>query len=1066
MSIAIDPLIRIKLQQFITRRRRWTIFYSLLIGIVVWVVGVLLFTWVDAVWILDRQTRLLLSIAAYAAALLSALVIATRRLRGSDPLAHAAVAIERERPELRDHLLSAVELSRVDSATYSPSFIVALQQSVSGKLRSVDVRSLLPLKLLSKPLAIAFLAVLACVLLALVPQLRFGNRFARAIIPGFDIDRVSRTRIVIERPSPASRPVPANEIAAVVVHLEGELSDQATLEWTSDDGSKGEVEMHATETSSTSFSAAPQAAFAANLMVHESPVSYRIKAGDGVTRWQQLEPRSRPVVTSFDMQFTPPAYTRLPSTSTTASEGHLKALTGTAVTLRMHFNMPVDQVVMRRINSGQELPLRGQGHEWTIDTTIQFDDRYQVLATATETGFDNPLSPQYTITAIEDAPPIAKWLDRASEPTLKKARRELVTAFSLLNLTAGFADEMPMESVLQEVAVNGGDWLPQTLDGDLENDQVRRDWAWDLSLMRHGQRELAAGDVIQTRVVAIDRKGSRGESAIKEFIVSDHEFDAGKLARLNSWVELAKDVDRWKKAIDHELVRLKVQDPKAQADNRPADDTAQEDAPQDELTFEKVIADREARKQLIGGMIDKAAHESEAAQLESIARVMRKVEESIPLATTSPEDKRRDFRWISSHAETTLQVAKAEVAHHLGMVLFDDLLRMSASIQPTVRESDPVDWTSFARYFEITREQFQSLSQTIRSASESIPDSTRQHNINLLGWIDQQQQLLADAIAQQDNENVIRQTAKQTVEALVSARHHRLIDSRVASSQIELLKRMQSAVGWTRDAFQKMLPLIDQIKTSTAKSTGSNSDEVREAKEKLASATSDLERLRINLVERLRFEGALHQRRPEADQRYVADTHLLDKVLNRISEASFEPAEGKSMRDVYQEINAAYHLLEAGHETMQWGRELRSLADDDRWNANSASGRLDAPNRIERFSHGMEFAVAGLKTSGITGVDLGAIEGLRWGLTSEAQGSITARRWNTNDVVTAADKLDSIHASFLVATAPLEPQMIKARQTLQSYLPTIAELARQAAATLRESKVKPKADTPPEEQAK
>lgn len=1068
MSIAIDPLIRIKLDQFISRRRRWTIFYALLIGIVVWVLGVLLFTWIDAVWILDRTTRSLLSLATYAAAFLSFAGIAVRRLRDPDPVAQAAIAIERERPELRDQLLSAVELSRVDGSSYSQSFIGALQHSVAGKLRGLDVRSLLPFKLLSKPLATASLAVLGCVLLAFVPQLQFGNRFARAVIPGFDIDRVSRTRILIERPAPPSRPVPANEITAFVIRLEGELSDEATLEWVSDDGLRGQIEMHSSDRSFASDVPEPQIRFASNLMVHQSPLSYRIKAGDGVTRWQRLEPRSRPEVVEFKTQMTPPAYTKLPSTSATSSDGNLKALTGTEVSLRMRFNMPVDEVMMRRMNTDRQVPMRAEGDEWVIDTVIAFDDRYQVLAKSVETGFDNPLSPQYTITPIQDAPPIAAWIekdgiDKDDSRAVKKQRRELVTAFSKLNLSAGFGDEMPMEKVLQEVSVNGSDWMPTSLEGSLESVQVRRDWSWDLSLIRHRDRELVAGDVIQTRVAAIDRNGSRGESSVKEFIVSDHQFDAGKLARLASWIELAEEIRQWKKTIDAELVRLKVEEAKEPKDT----EEATGEASQDVATVEELIAERENRSERIGGMIDQAAHESEAAQLESIARAMRRVEDSLPQAAAAAEAKRRDFRGIKSHAETTLELAKTGVAHHLGIVLVDDLLRMSASLQPTVRLSDPVDWTTFTRYFQITREQFQELAQVLESTAATIPDSTRQHNVNLLRWIQEQQQLLADAIDQHDNQEVVRRAAQKTVESL-AARRHQAIDSRIAPLQVELLKRMQNAIGWTRDTLNKIQPLNTEIAKWSSKTDGTNSAEVREAKEKVATAKRQVADLLTNVVGQLRFEGSLHQRRPEADQQYVADTHLLDRVLAVVGDENYQPADGKAMADVYREITAAYHWLEAGHQTTQSGRELRSLADDDRWNANSASGRVDAPYRIDRFRYGLEFAANGLKQAGLPDQHWELIRNLFAGQpTLDVHAMITSRRWKGDDAITAADKLDALHASFVSATAALEPSLATARQTLQSYLPSIAELARKAAATLRESKVKPPAeDKAVDEQAK
>lgn len=1061
MSIAIDPLIRIKLEQLVNRRRRWTMLHAALVAVFVWLTGVLLFTWIDAVWILERGTRSLLSLATYGAALLAGGFLVVRRLGDQDPLKRAAIQIEKERPEFRDQLLSAVELASDHGSNGSQSFISAAQGMVAGKIRGLDVRSLLPLKQLSRPLAIVGAVVMACVVLVIFPQLQYGNRFARAIIPGFDIDRVSRTKIVIERPAPASRTVPADEITAIIVRLEGAVADRARLQWKSDDGASGKVEMHPSGPELSDASVLAPANFAANLLVSQSPVSYRIIAGDGVTRWQQLEPRVRPEVTEFETQMTPPRYTRLPTENAIASDGNLTGLAGTMVSLRLRFNMPVENVVMRRMNTDRRLPLQLVDDQWVINTVIDFDDRYQVLATAIETGFDNPLSPQYTITPILDNPPIARWKEKneaiTSGVTSNKTRRELITAFSKMQLSAGFSDEMPMERVEQEVAINGGPWQAALLTGSLEASQIMRDWSWDLQLIRYQDRELRAGDVVQTRVVAIDRKGQRGESMPKEFIVSDQEFDDSKRERLNAWISLASNVIDWNKAIRQEAVRLNIEEKPKTPEN----------AGEEVAIAINDEAIRKTRHDLFLSMIDKSATDSEAAKLELTARAMGRVEVSLTRASLADVEKRREFKSVISHSDAVAESIKAEVAHQLSMVITDNLLRMSASIEPVIRKNDPIDWTTFTRYFEVTKEQFEELANVIESSAKLVPDSTRQHNTNLLRWIDDEQRRLTDAIKQGGSESEVREMARHTTSDLVGRRHGGVVDQRVSVLQSELLKRLQNVVGWTREPLNEMVKLADEIANANAKSNKGNSDEVRAAKESVVALQEKLRSMQANLVSRLKRDGELHRGRPEADQRYVADTHLLVRVLTQVSDASFAPADEKKMSDVYREISSAYHWLESGHDVLQWGRELRSLADDDRWNANSSSGRIDGPNRIERFMQGMEFASNGLKQTGMPGEQLEPIESLRWNeLVNEIRTEITARTWGSKDAISAADKLERHHAEFLIATKPLEAAMITARKTLESYLPSIAELARKTAATLEESKPKPKPKNPAEEERK
>ncbi len=94
------------------------------------------------------------------------------------------------------------------------------------------------------------------------------------------------------------------------------------------------------------------------------------------------------------------------------------------------------------------------------------------------------------------------------------------------------------------------------------------------------------------------------------------------------------------------------------------------------------------------------------------------------------------MRSISQISENIERSIRAEVGHHLSIVIIDSLQRMKASIYPTVREHDPVDWQNFARYFEVAREQYQELSETIASVSNDTIDSTRRHYDGKIRQID------------------------------------------------------------------------------------------------------------------------------------------------------------------------------------------------------------------------------------------------------------------------------------------------------------------------------------------
>jgi hypothetical protein len=156
---------------------------------------------------------------------------------------------------MRDRLLSAFELaseSARGSLSGSRAFIEAAQRDVAARLARLEIPDILPLALIRKPLLIAGALAAAAGSMLLIPDLRYGTRLARAIIPGIDLDRVSRTKIEILAPSPASADVPANEWTAVRVATSGQVANSGSLEWQTPDGAGGAVELRALEERPTS----------------------------------------------------------------------------------------------------------------------------------------------------------------------------------------------------------------------------------------------------------------------------------------------------------------------------------------------------------------------------------------------------------------------------------------------------------------------------------------------------------------------------------------------------------------------------------------------------------------------------------------------------------------------------------------------------------------------------------------------------------------------------------------------------------------------------------------------
>ncbi len=454
-------------------------------------------------------------------------------------------------------------------------------------------------------------------------------------------------------------------------------------------------------------------------------------------------------------------------------------------------------------------------------------------------------------------------------------------------------------------------------------------------------------------------------------------------------------------------------------------------------------------------MMDKAANDSESAKLEQVARAMLIALQGIDEATTSSDERRRELRSISQISENIERSIRAEVGHHLSIVIIDSLQRMKASIYPTVREHDPVDWQNFARYFEVAREQYQELSETIASVSNDTIDSTRRHYDGKIRQIDDRMRVFNELETRSTDQSFVRELAKRVHHEVTEAQRDGTIDNSTHDHQNEALKRLQNDIGWTRSRIENMSRLFFQQQQAKEKTTSNNTEEARQANEKVADLQTKQDANLARLLAQLTQIGELHQHQKHPDQRYIADAHLMRRVLETIHESSYTPPENRQLGEIYQEIGKAYHWLEAGHDIKQWLTELQGLAEQDRWNADTSAGRVEAPHQIDRFTQGLEHPANAIKDIGLEWRDIEPIHNLRWGASHSVRENLISRRWANQTPISGADKLDELHAAGVKAMVPLEQKMEESRKLLNSFLPSIAELAARTAESLRQTKVEP-----------
>jgi hypothetical protein len=517
MHSPLNPAVAAKLDDFRSRRRRLIVTRGICAGLFTTASALIGVTVLDWLLFLPQSIRWILSGCVYAGVAWVVWSTCLRLIWRIPSAAEMARWVESTEPSLREDLLAAVELGSPESERpwHSIAFRRFLQDDVAHKMNDVDVGALLPWALIHRWVHVALVATILLLILFCIPGLRFGQRVTRALLPMASVQRVSLTKIEILSPRPADTAVAQGDEIDVLVRIGGPTADgEVTLETATDGGPSIRVSM----------SPVPggQRSYWSTVRVGQDAVRYRIRAGDARTAEHRLLSRRRPQVTSFQKTYRYPEYLSLPTRTDTDSSGDVSAVEGTEADLIVSISQPVSLAQLVIVSpSGkrtlQMTPVAGdqQRSGQQVGATVPIDSSgtYRIELVGSESGLANTFSPEYVIHAFPDQPPSIS----INEP----ASAILVPADEIVLLSATAEDDHGLSRIEQQVRFGENDWsqgiLIETLAGD-STVQVSR--VWDIYPL-----DLRPGDVVSTRLVAVDKRGGRGESQAIRAVISSQRFD-------------------------------------------------------------------------------------------------------------------------------------------------------------------------------------------------------------------------------------------------------------------------------------------------------------------------------------------------------------------------------------------------------------------------------------------------------------------------------------------------------------------------------------------------------------
>lgn len=375
----------------------------------------------DSRWVLSAKAREVwrVGIALAGLAVLGGALL--RSLLKPLPDSELATYVEQKYPDLRERLLTAVDLSPSlavaggDSSGFSRSMAAALVEETQKAAAPLNFRRAVNLAPLRRAaLAAAAVLLLLAVEAGLAPD-AFANWVHRMRDPRADIAPWANTRVYVK---PDAELLPRNEGVGVAVVTRGISADKAVLHyrpagdknapWKTVD-LRGAVALQSDEATAPRLASdrrsGPEQIRRFRYQFPTLPQSLEMyaTANDGRSNERNVNVEDRPVFSSFKMTFHYPAYTHKTSQTLTVSSGDIAAIAGTEVDVVGIANKPLRSVDFSLNRSAPSAwPVAGaqtHGH-----LSVRKDGTYALAPTDLH-GFEGEKAAAYAIKAQADQAP-------------------------------------------------------------------------------------------------------------------------------------------------------------------------------------------------------------------------------------------------------------------------------------------------------------------------------------------------------------------------------------------------------------------------------------------------------------------------------------------------------------------------------------------------------------------------------------------------------------------------------------------------------------------------------------
>jgi hypothetical protein len=1051
MPAELNPVIRQKLEEFSQRWQGMILLRGVCEGLVVLLVSMTVVAILDWFFILPDAVRWTLSGLGYAATLGVVWWNCLRPLWRLPDARGLARMIEKAEPSLREDLISAVELGSTGPEQHFDSevFRALIQDNVADRVQGLRTGDLLPARLISRWLYGASALVAVCAALLLVPGSPFGALLARALAPMANVERVSATKIEVIEPSPADLLAPRGDNLPVLVRITGPEPDKVTLE-IFPHGDKSERER-------VLMSLVGPREFSATIPARAESLEYRIRAGDGVTRRFRIETRPRPQVIEFEKAYQPPAYAGLKPETVREPGGDLSALEGTEATLTLRLDQPVKHAELR-LDLGarkQTIPLSTVGDRFTARVPLNTHGTYQVHLVAAATGFENKFSPQYEIRPLPDLVPRVS-IDSPSKDLV-------VPPDEIIPLLGSAGDDVGLRSVAQHIRVNQGPWTQFPLHTNVQK-EASLSRTWDLLPLG-----ASPGDQITTKLVAVDVKGSKAESPPLTLHVSSPSFDARRLASLNARRRVQGALTELRDAAN-ELDKALATEPRQQIQQ--GDDQQRQQAILNATAALEATEQKAAKaEEQLKAALPVAGQGREAADLALLGRALSQLQNetlprtrsdlelakspSQPARDSAVRDLQRDGDRAAEQARNTEQAFRDLLAADEAAVAAANLgylNREQKKINQLAKDSpadQPQTWERLARQQSGSAKEASLVEQTLGELGKYAQHGQGDRAKRIAQDLQKARQPLEASLtnaptrALSQPSDKLRQSVEQALNNVLP------MERELASHAERARERLQQGVTSAPELLERARKSAEELAAAERRLADMQAKKqpADPQAKKVAELQGQLARDWQAAAEQLKDRADTEELRRDADSQFVADAAKTAQALSAMRAATAGNQQGQQAAPQLKQLEEAFRTVDAGHRLNEAAQSLRTLAEQERWEAQSPDAATARPRDFEWLKKSLEQSPNELRKAKLPEDAARAAQNAAQGQPANQAREEMNRRQNEGRNATnprpaqpVDAQLAAIGESVQQARQAAQPQIEAARQAIAQAAPSLSQM--------------------------